>query len=340
MKCKYCNYENKLGDRYCENCGAMLEDASGAMDDLFAASKAPVDTTASEQSAAGSQPAGGGQPDNYGQQGSYGQSNNYGQQGGYGQPNNYGQQGSYGQSNNYGQQGSYGQSNNYGQQGGYGQPNNYGQQSGYGQSNNYGQQGGYGQPNGYGQQGGYGQPYGAPIYGLDPSFYNQSDGSPRYVGFGEAIKLYFKNYVNFRGRSTRSEYWFGYLFVFIVGICVSTLTSIINMAMGTDGIWITRIISFAETAVFFLPNLSAQVRRLHDIGKSGWWVLGSALIAIGGGGFMIASGSSGSLEAVGAVFCATFLFLLAYAIIMLIFLCRPSEGANKWGYPAMPKMRF
>ncbi|HOA00184.1 zinc-ribbon domain-containing protein [Ruminococcus sp.] len=29
MKCKYCNYENKVGDRYCENCGAMLENASG-----------------------------------------------------------------------------------------------------------------------------------------------------------------------------------------------------------------------------------------------------------------------------------------------------------------------
>jgi methionyl-tRNA synthetase len=39
MKCKYCNYENKLGDRYCENCGAMLEDASGAMDDLFCSFK-------------------------------------------------------------------------------------------------------------------------------------------------------------------------------------------------------------------------------------------------------------------------------------------------------------
>ena len=45
MKCKYCNYENKIGDRYCENCGAMLEDASGAMDDLFAASKAPAEPT-------------------------------------------------------------------------------------------------------------------------------------------------------------------------------------------------------------------------------------------------------------------------------------------------------
>ncbi len=312
MKCKYCNYENKVGDRYCENCGAMLEDASGAMDDLFAASKAPVDTTASEQPAADSQPTGGSQTGGYGQNNNYGQPNNYTQPGGYGQPNNYGQPG------------------------GYGQPNGYGQPGGYGQPNNYGQPGGYGQQGGYGQPGGYGRP----IYGLDPSFYNQSDGSPRYVGFGEAIKLYFKNYVNFRGRSTRSEYWFGYLFVFIVGICVSTLTTTLNTALGPDASLITKIISLAESAVFFLPNLSSQVRRLHDIGKSGWWVIGTVLIAIGGAGFMIATGATGNIEAVGAVFCVTFLFLLTYAIIMLIFLCRPSEGPNKWGYPAMPKMRF
>ena len=31
--------------------------------------------------------------------------------------------------------------------------------------------------------------------------------SPKYVGFGEAVKLFFTNYVNFGGRSTRSEYW-------------------------------------------------------------------------------------------------------------------------------------
>jgi uncharacterized membrane protein YhaH (DUF805 family) len=198
-----------------------------------------------------------------------------------------------------------------------------------------------GQTNNYGQRGGYGQPYGAPpIYGLDPSFYNQSDESPRYVGFGEAIKLYFKNYVNFRGRSTRSEYWFGYLFVFIVGLCVNAVTEILKTTLGSDALVITSIISLAESAVFLLPNLSSMVRRLHDIGKSGWWVLGTILIAIGGAGFMIATAVTGSREAVGAVFCATFIFLVTYAIIMIIFLCRPSVGPNQWGYPAMPKIRY
>ena len=125
MKCKYCNFENADGTRYCENCGASLETSSGVMDDMPDISAAPVQSSAPQQSNDQSNSYGYGQTNN-----GYGQPNN-----GYGQPNN-----GYGQPNN-----GYGQPNN-----GYGQPNNgYGQpNNGYGQPNN-----GYGQPNnGYGQQ--------------------------------------------------------------------------------------------------------------------------------------------------------------------------------------------
>ena len=82
MKCKQCNYENKDGDRYCENCGASLEEASGAMDDLSMIP--PVIPTASSNNTQSAD-------NSYGQSSSYGQSNNYGQQNSYGQSNNYGQ---------------------------------------------------------------------------------------------------------------------------------------------------------------------------------------------------------------------------------------------------------
>ncbi|MDE7227823.1 MAG: DUF805 domain-containing protein [Treponemataceae bacterium] len=43
--------------------------------------------------------------------------------------------------------------------------------------------------------------------------------SPEYVGFFDAIKLFFRNYTNFKGRSTRSEYWWWALAVFIIALC-------------------------------------------------------------------------------------------------------------------------
>ena len=65
------------------------------------------------------------------------------------------------------------------------------------------------------------------------------------------------------------------------------------------------------------------------------------LIAIGGIVLMIAVGlSAGDIESVGAVLCFTCLFILVYEIIMLIFLCRPSVGSNKWGVPARPDIRY
>ena len=85
------------------------------------------------------------------------------------------------------------------------------------------------------------------------------------VSFGEAIKLYFQNYVNFTGRASKSEYWWAVLFTAIVSVATSWIPFI-----GT-------VISLA----FFLPGLSLCVRRLHDIGKS-WVYYLMGLIPIAG----------------------------------------------------------
>ena len=86
--------------------------------------------------------------------------------------------------------------------------------------------------------------------------------SPMYVDFVSAVKLYFSNFFNFSGRSTRSEYWFGYLFNFIVGVVASW-----------GNFFFTKYFSYIVGIVLFIPLMSAAVRRLHDIGKSGWWWL-------------------------------------------------------------------
>ncbi len=318
MKCKYCNFENADGTRYCENCGASLETSSGVMDDMPDISAAPVQSSAPQQSNDQSNSYGYGQTNNYGQSNNYGQPNN-----GYGQPNN-----GYGQPNN-----SYGQPNN-----GYGQPNN-----GYGQPNN-----GYGQPNnGYGQQQyGYGQQqygYGQQQYGYDPyQQYNEGDGSPKNVGFGEAITLFFKNYVNFSGRSTRSEFWYAYLFTIILGMAVGMISGVLTVMTGDESNTVSTVLEGIEGLVLFIPNLSLSVRRLHDVGKSGWWMLASCssyfliifavLVALGA-----LTTSSEAYGALGGLLCLACIVSLVFGIMLLIFWCRPSVGPNKWGNPARPK---
>lgn len=82
-------------------------------------------------------------------------------------------------------------------------------------------------------------------------------------GFVNAIKSGFTNYVNFSGRSGIAEYWFWVVFVFLG----SVVASIIDTAL-TGG-----LLYIVFGLATFIPSLSAAVRRLHDTGKSGWWLL-------------------------------------------------------------------
>ena len=89
--------------------------------------------------------------------------------------------------------------------------------------------------------------------------------------FGEAIASYWKNYVNFKGRARRSEYWYAVLFL---AIAVIGLT-IIDSALFTD--IVIEVGLGPLTSIFYLaiilPGIALVVRRLHDISKSGWWYL-------------------------------------------------------------------
>jgi uncharacterized membrane protein YhaH (DUF805 family) len=83
------------------------------------------------------------------------------------------------------------------------------------------------------------------------------------MNFGQAISSGFSNYVNFNGRAVRSEYWFWTLFAIIV----SAITAAIDAAIG-----IALTNSIAGLALF-LPGLAVAVRRLHDLDRTGWWLL-------------------------------------------------------------------
>lgn len=90
------------------------------------------------------------------------------------------------------------------------------------------------------------------------------------VSFIKAISLFFKNYANFSGRASKSEYWWSFLFNIIVFLPISLISGVIPPIGGLCSI------------ALIIPGISIAVRRLHDVGKSGaWWFMG--LIPFAGG---------------------------------------------------------
>ena len=81
------------------------------------------------------------------------------------------------------------------------------------------------------------------------------------MSFIESIESAFKKYFVWKGRASRSELWWFYLF-YIAGTIVTTLV---------DLIYSVPVLNTVFTLAIFIPFLSVTIRRLHDTGHSGWW---------------------------------------------------------------------
>lgn len=110
------------------------------------------------------------------------------------------------------------------------------------------------------------------------------------------------HYIDFEGRARRKQYWMYTLYNFIINFGIILIAVILFLATKADAIIsiasiIIRIIGLA----LLLPSLGLTVRRLHDIGKSPWWILIIFIPLVG-------------------------------SIIYLVFLCTDSErGTNEYG---------
>ncbi len=89
------------------------------------------------------------------------------------------------------------------------------------------------------------------------------------VSLPEAIKSCLRQYVGFRRRATRAEYWWWVLGITVVSTILSIIEGII---FGFGGDSLERPSSLFQLAVL-LPGLAVTARRLHDIGRTGWWQL-------------------------------------------------------------------
>ena len=78
------------------------------------------------------------------------------------------------------------------------------------------------------------------------------------MNFGQAISTCFTKYATFSGRASRPEFWWFFLFQILVSIGAS---------------FISEMLSGLVSLALLLPALAVGARRLHEIGRTGWWQL-------------------------------------------------------------------
>ncbi len=117
--------------------------------------------------------------------------------------------------------------------------------------------------------------------------------------FAEAVRACFRRYATFSHRARRSEFWWFSLFLVLAQIILGLIDAAL-LGVAPDG---SGPLGLAFSLATLLPGLAVSVRRLHDIGRSGWWYL-------------------------------LILVPLAGALVLLWWWTRPSEpGANRFGPP-------
>ena len=108
-----------------------------------------------------------------------------------------------------------------------------------------------------------------------------------------------KNYAGFSGRARRTEYWMFILFNIIISAVLGAIGSVADQGSTLGGLY---------GLVVLIPSLAVAVRRLHDTGRSGWWLLIGIIPLIG-------------------------------AIVLIVFMASEGKpGDNEYG--SNPKLRF
>ena len=94
------------------------------------------------------------------------------------------------------------------------------------------------------------------------------------MDFQTAVRTVLSKYVDFKGRAPRSEYWWWVLAVIVVNIILNIIDNII---FGPTMQPISALFSLA----ILLPSIAVGIRRLHDLDRTGWWLLVSFIPIIG-----------------------------------------------------------
>ena len=161
------------------------------------------------------------------------------------------------------------------------------------------------------------------------------ENSVKSINMIDAVKLFFKNYVNFTGRASRSEYWWFMLAYLIASFVIGFIEGFVMALMGIySGV---AIVGNIFILAMFIGLLSLNARRLQDRGHSGWWQAACYVPIIPMYIFLFQFIFSGFQNGVGGlIFFA--LISIGTSITFIVFCCLPpKEDENKWGRnPLLP----
>ena len=93
------------------------------------------------------------------------------------------------------------------------------------------------------------------------------------LSFPQAVQSCLRKYATFNGRATRAEFWWWVLASNLAILAAAIVDAVLTAILVAVGISIIGPLAFLIVIAVFLPSLAVAVRRLHDIGKSGWWLL-------------------------------------------------------------------
>lgn len=170
------------------------------------------------------------------------------------------------------------------------------------------------------------------------------------MGFFEAVKTCLKKSFVFKGRARRSEFWWWTLFSTVFGFTVSlpaeeiSEDNVLLMVLYTLG-------ALALCVYLGIANFAVATRRLHDIGRSGWWYGATLIFGVVWTVWMVVKmfGIIGGmnpahvdvesdafaftlLKEMWAVVLIPYVIYIAYSILLLVWYCKDSQpGANKYG---------
>ena len=120
-----------------------------------------------------------------------------------------------------------------------------------------------------------------------------------------AVRTVLTKYATFSGRASRPEFWWWILAIFLASavtqlIDAFLLTPMLGFEAGDENAG--QPLSMLFSLLILLPAIAVAARRLHDIGRSAWWLLLAVIPIVG-------------------------------SLILLWFYTRPSDAANQWGEP-------
>ncbi|MFZ4541143.1 MAG: DUF805 domain-containing protein [Rickettsiales bacterium] len=111
----------------------------------------------------------------------------------------------------------------------------------------------------------------------------------------DAVKTCFNKYATVSGRAARSEFWFWVLFVFlgslILGIIDGILFGVVDAAGQSKG---SGPLGLVFSLATLIPYICVGARRMHDVNRSGWWILINLIPIIGWIVFIVWAATKGT----------------------------------------------